>query len=298
MTPRNVFLITSVFPLLVTVFARYFNETKFSEEGTQIAEGKGTEAKGPEGGTQGGGERVPAQIGLLKREGLLGGFLTQAKEVWQAAKAPNVLYPMLFVLAWQATPNASTGFFYFLTNKLELKPEFLGRLQVAGSLSSLLGVYLYQTRLKEMSIKRLLTICTLLSVPLGLTQLILINGINRQLGIPDQWFALGDDVILATLGEIAFMPLLVISAKVCPPGIEGTLFATLMSLFNLSGILGQELGAGLTSALGVTDKNFENLGTVVALCNLSTLFPLVFINNLDRLNFQTEGEEDGGVEAS
>eukprot|EP00466_Bigelowiella_natans_P009908 jgi/Bigna1/58393/fgenesh1_pm.84_\ len=243
MAPRSVFLITALFPLLVTLSAR---------------------------------------------------LVSQVREVWEAAKQPSVLYPMLFVLAWQATPNASSGFFYFLTNELQMKPEFLGRLQVAGSISSLLGVYLYQTRLKAMPIKDLLRACTLLSVPLGLTQLILINGANRLVGIPDTWFALGDDIMLSALGEIAFMPLLVISAKVCPVGVEGTLFATLMSLFNLSGIISSEIGSALTAYFGVTESNFSNLGLVVAICNFSSLIPLLLINNLDRISFESDDIDSSG----
>jgi hypothetical protein len=34
-------------------------------------------------------------------------------------------------------------------------------------------------------------------------------GYNRQLGIPDQYFAMGDGLILTVLGQLAFMPLLV-----------------------------------------------------------------------------------------
>ena len=50
-------------------------------------------------------------------------------------------------------------------------------------------------------------------------------------------------------GQLAFMPLLVLAASLCPPGVEGTLFALLMSTFNAGGIVGQELGAALTQAL-------------------------------------------------
>ena len=32
--------------------------------------------------------------------------------------------------------------------------------------------------------------------------------------------------------QVAFMPTLVLAAQLCPAGVEGTLFATLMSVFN------------------------------------------------------------------
>ena len=62
-----------------------------------------------------------------------------------------------------------------------------------------------------------------------------------QWGIPNELFIFGDSVILTVLGQLAFMPLLVLAATLCPPGVEGVLFATLMSLFNGAGVFGSEV---------------------------------------------------------
>jgi len=124
---------------------------------------------------------------------------------------------------------------------------------------------------------------------LGLTQLILVYHLNTGLGIPNELFTFGDSVVLTVLGQIAFMPTLVLAARLCPPGIEGTLFATLMSVFNGAGAVGAELGALLTSALGVTESNFQNLGLLVAICNLSSLLSLPFLSLLPE-----EGSPGGG----
>lgn len=105
--------------------------------------------------------------------------------------------------------------------------------------------------------------------------------VNRSLGIPDEIFTFGDDVILTVLGQIAFMPTLVLAARLCPPGVEGTLFALLMSIFNGGAIVGSEVGAYLTRAMGVTDVDFRNLGMLIVFCNLSSLLPLPFIKWID-----------------
>ena len=49
--------------------------------------------------------------------------------------------------------------------------------------------------------------------------------LNRDLGIPDTLFTFGDDLVLTVFGQLAFMPLLVLAASLCPPGVEGTLVA-------------------------------------------------------------------------
>jgi hypothetical protein len=130
---------------------------------------------------------------------------------------------------------------------------------------------------------------------LGLTQLILVYHLNTGLGIPNELFTFGDSVVLTVLGQIAFMPTLVLAARLCPPGIEGTLFATLMSVFNGAGAVGAELGALLTSALGVTESNFQNLGILVAICNLSSLLSLPFLSLLPAEGSKG-GEEKGDVD--
>lgn len=76
------------------------------------------------------------------------------------------------------------------------------------------------------------------------------------------------------------MPILVLAARLCPEGVEATLFATLMSILNGGSFVGGALGAGLTHLLGVTSDNFSNLFTLVALCTVSTLLPAPFLGLL------------------
>jgi hypothetical protein len=197
---------------------------------------------------------------------------------------------VLFIFAWRATPSPDTALFYFSTNELGFQPEFLGRVSLAANIAALAGVASYRTWLKDISVKNLIYWTTLISVPLSLTQLLLVTHYNRVLGIPDQLFALTDTVVLTVLGQIAFMPTLVLAASLCPPGVEGTLFATLMSIYNASGTVSSELGALLTSYFGVTDKVFDNLPILVFLCAMSSLLTLPFINLLNVPN-DVEKEE-------
>jgi hypothetical protein len=54
-----------------------------------------------------------------------------------------------------------------------------------------------------------------------------------------------------------------------------------MSIYNGAGTLSSELGAGLTYLLGVTDKDYSNLSLLVAICSLTSLLPLPFVNLLN-----------------
>mmetsp|Transcript_380 Transcript_380/g.602 ORF Transcript_380/g.602 Transcript_380/m.602 type:complete len:506 (+) Transcript_380:1-1518(+) len=249
-TPKFVFLLTSIFPLIITGVSFLINEQPISN----------------------------IEAATLNMSTLLRNSTSQLKKIFSTMRNPSIYLPILFIFLWQATPSPDSAMFYFTTNELGFDPEFLGRIRLASSFASLAGVLSYRTWLKNVSARDIIFWTTLISVPLSLTQLLLTTHYNRVLGIPDQLFALTDSVVLTVLGQIAFMPTLTLAAAVCPPGVEGTLFATLMSIYNASFTVGSELGAGLTAFLGITDKSFDQLSLLVVICSLSSLLPLLFID--------------------
>jgi folate/biopterin transporter len=255
MTPRHVFGVTAILPFLVTLIAFSIDEPPTDETtDTNVAR--------------------------------------QAQDLWAAIRQPSIWKPALFLFLWQSTPTSDGAFLYFMTNDLGMGPEFLGRVRLVTAAASLLGVWVYQKFLRTVSIKNILLWSSIISTPLGLSSLLLISHTNRALGIPDGAFVFGDDVALAILGQVAFLPTLVLAAKLCPPGVEAVLFATLMSIFNGASTVGTEVGAALTKVMGVTEDNFDNLGMLTIICNLSSLYPLIFIGWLDGVG--DVSEEDLG----
>lgn len=252
-TSHQVFIITAIFPLVVCGVAWLIMEDKvsFSASASELA-----------------------TVTLTPKQ--------QVKQLWGAITQKYILLPTLFIFIWQATPSADSAFFYFTTNELGFQPEFLGRVRLAASLASLVGIWIYQRYLKSVSFPVVLGWSMVISSALGMTTLLLVTHANRVIGIDDHWFSLGDTLILTVMGQIAFLPVLVLSARLCPPGIEATLFALLMSVWNLSGLLSHEIGALLTHILGVTETNFDKLWLLVVITNLSTLLPLPLIKWLPK----------------
>ncbi|EYU41473.1 hypothetical protein MIMGU_mgv1a005686mg [Erythranthe guttata] len=209
---------------------------------------------------------------------------------------PNVFLPTLFIFLWQATPQSDSAMFYFTTNKLGFTPEFLGRVKLVTSIASLLGVGLYNGFLKTVRLRKIFLVTTIIGSALGMTQVLLVTGLNRQLGINDEWFAMGDSLIITVLGQVSFMPVLVLAAKICPEGMEATLFATLMSISNGGSVLGGLIGAGLTKLFGVTKDKFDNLTFLIILCNLSSLLPLPLLGLLPEDSSDSDSEKNADVE--
>ncbi len=243
---QTVFEITAIFPFIVCVAAWFIAEKPVSKE-----------------------QLLSQQDQSLIKQHI--------KQVWQAVKQKSIFLPTAFVFLWQATPNADSAFFYFTTNELGFEPEFLGRVRLVTSVAALLGIFVYQKFLKNVSFRNILGWSVVISAGLGMTMLLLVTHTNRILGIDDHWFSLGDSLILTVAGQIAFLPILVLSARLCPKGIEATLFALLMSINNLAALLSHELGASITHWLGVTETNFDNLWLLVIITNLSTLLPLPLV---------------------
>ncbi|GJP39706.1 hypothetical protein CLOM_g24049 [Closterium sp. NIES-68] len=227
----------------------------------------------------------------------------QVLYLWATIRQPSILMPTLFIFLWQITPSSDTAMFFFTTNQLGFGPEFLGRVRLVTAVASLVGVGVYNLYLKQVPLQRIFLWSNLLGTALGCTQLLLVTGVNRTLGISDHYFALGDSLILTVLGQISFMPVLVLAARLCPPGIEATLFATLMSVNNGAYVVSGLIGALLTEMLGVTSTNFHNLALLVLLCNLSSLLALPFLRLLPSLEeveeavARLQGDIEAGKEA-
>jgi hypothetical protein len=234
-------------------------------------------------GTKAGSLRPTGGVGAVAR--------AQALALWSAIRQPSIWQPALFIFGWLAMPSADSAFLYFMTDELHLSAEFLGRIRFLGSIASLAAIVVYQRALSTVPVSRVLLGCTLASSAFGLVQIALATHANRAYDIPDSWLALGDDVLLTALAELAHMPVLVLAARLCPPGVEGTLFATLMSVYNAGGTVGSELGSALTALLGVGSgggdaagggaTDFANLPLLLMICSAAKLLPLPFLQVLD-----------------
>lgn len=267
MKPQDVFALTAILPFVVASIGILIDEkpvTSKSKDALATATGDD--------------------------DGALDDIKKQISSLWEAIKKPEIYKPAAFIFLWQSTPTSEGATLFFMTEDLGFGPEILGRVRLIGAMSSLFGVWLYNSYLKTKSIKDILFWSTVISFPLGLLDLVLITHANRAIGIPDTWFVFGDDVILSVLGEIAFLPSLVLAARLCPKGVEAVLFATLMSINNGAGTVGTEIGALLTKALGVTESNFDNLALLSFVCNLTSLYPLLFIGWLDGVGSVSEQE--------
>ena len=62
----------------------------------------------------------------------------------------------------------------------------------------------------------------------------------------------------AFISQISFLPFIIISTKLSPVGMEGTVYSFFMAISNMAGILSRELSGIFTNAFGIKNTiNFE-----------------------------------------
>ena len=241
-TTRTVFLITALFPIITSFVAWLITEKPINKD-----EKKSYDIK------------------------------YQLVQIRQAITQKAIWLPTVFIFVWHATPNAESAFFYFTTNELQFQQEFLGRVRLVTSFASLIGIWAFQRYFKTIPFRTMFTWGIFISTALGMTTLLLVTHTNRLLGIDDHWFSLGDNLIITVIGQIVFMPVLVLATKLCPPGIEATFFALIMSVFNLGGTVSYWLGSIMMKWLGITEHQFDSLWLLIIITNCSSLIPIFFI---------------------
>eukprot|EP00924_Labyrinthula_sp_SR-Ha-C_P002830 snap_masked-scaffold_13-processed-gene-8.40-mRNA-1 protein AED:0.11 eAED:0.12 QI:0/0/0/1/1/1/2/0/599 len=156
--------------------------------------------------------------------------------------------------------------------------DFISNLSVVGYVCFLLGTVVYNKYFSSWPYRRIYTFTQICLFLAGMLDLVLVTRVNLALGIPDYVFVIGDEVIGDVIGRLNTMPLFILAAGVCPPGIEATLFSFNMGLSNFGSVLASYFGLGLLRLLGTSHKTgFHNLGLYIFVRTCFKLLPLALI---------------------
>ncbi|XP_076931113.1 putative folate-biopterin transporter 4 [Bidens hawaiensis] len=209
---------------------------------------------------------------------LLQSLKTAGFTLFKAFRQPIIFRPMAwFFLAQVTMPNLSTVMFYYQTEVLNLEASFLGTTRVIGWIGLMIGTFIYNRFLKRMKLRRILMFAHVTLALITLLDIVLVTRLNVSLGVSDKTMMLFGSVISDAINQFKFMPFLVLSGHLCPPGIEGTLFALFMSINNLGATISGFLGAGLASVLNISSGSFDNLSVGIAIQVICTFLPVGFL---------------------
>ncbi|XP_026193684.1 uncharacterized protein LOC113147410 [Cyclospora cayetanensis] len=235
---QSIFLATAVFPLSISFITLFMDD--ISESTTYD---------------------IRSQLRMLMR------FLKQSV-IWG---------PALYIFAYMAGPDYDDALFFYFTNKLGFSPTFMGTLRFTYGIAALVGVVLYRFFFKNSGFRKTLLATILVAVPIYVSPILLTTGANRTMGISNKAFVLSGGFLIEATAEIQLLPLLVLTASICPPGLEGSVYAVMMSVRNTGAMVSRGISALLTYTAGITSTNFTHLTGYIVLCGASLLIPLIFL---------------------
>jgi hypothetical protein len=196
----------------------------------------------------------------------------------RALLSPEIFYPTLFVFLFMALPSSGDAFFVYLVDDRNFTPTTLGYLDFAGQSATLLGTLVYRRCFRRTAYRTFFKYVIVLAAVLSCLPLLLLEHMNRP--VPDAYFTGGDNVFEAAISQMASMPCLIMVAKLCPPGVEGTFYASLVALMNFAGLMSELGGSLLAYMFSVTAQDFKHLELLLVTCTVLSLLPLFFLNLL------------------
>ncbi len=211
---QTIFTINAVFPLLVLFLVSFF-----------LKEEKHSDHK----------EQLRASFAALKSA-------SREKTLWLVA---------LFLFFWKFSPSIGDPFFYYANDVLKFDKMFFGIAGAIGSAASVLGAVLFARFSQKIKTKKLLYYSIVLGVGATLFDLIyftpfILNNLWRA-----RIVFLSSQTILSIFEVFIFLTMLNLSAIICPKYSEGTVFAALMSVWNLGQMGSAALGGWLFGQIGL-----------------------------------------------
>lgn len=118
----------------------------------------------------------------------------------------------------------------------------------------------------------------------SLFDIFIVSRTNIRFGIHDKVaYLFGDAIVMTTASMLSTMPVVVLTAKICPAGYESTTYALVAGFQNFGQNVSQSIGLFMTSLLGIKatgECNFDNLNLLVFLSHFVLPFftiPLTFV---------------------
>jgi hypothetical protein len=159
---------------------------------------------------------------------------------------------------------------------------------IVGQCSGIVGIWLFNIFFSKGSLRKAFWISSVISSLGSFFDYAIVKRWNVDyLSIPDKAFYMfGDAVLESIVGMMAYMPSVVLIAKMCPKNLETTMFAILASFANLGGSLSGSFGtfamdyAGIKTDLTSGSCNWDNLPNLILICGICLpllAIPLTFI---------------------
>lgn len=161
-------------------------------------------------------------------------------------------------LSMSIAPDYGPLYVYYLTRHMGYTPMQFSWMNMSASLTMLLSTIMFNACLLKRRASTVIIVGIFGATLFRATQILVVCDILPYFSI-----VLFDGVAESFFGQLIMMPLIIMAAKGCSEGVEGTLYALFMSLSNFSNICGDWFGGLLGSLFNVNEHSFDNLHWVM-----------------------------------
>ncbi|KAF5726280.1 Major facilitator superfamily protein [Tripterygium wilfordii] len=216
-----------------------------------------------------------------KKKEPLEGLGVAVTSMCKSIKCPQVWKPSLYMfLSLALSISTHEGQFYWYTDPKAgpaFSQEFVGIIYAIGAMASMVGLVIYHKTLKDYPFRHIMFFAQLLYGVSGMLDLIFVLRWNLALGIPDYFFIVAEECVLKIITRIRWMPMMLLSTRLCPSGIEGTFFALLTCIDSLASLSSKWGGGIVMHLLNVSRTDFRNLWLAILIRNVMRFSALGFI---------------------
>jgi len=233
----------------------------------------------------------------------------QLMDMWETICLRAVWQPMGFVYFYNLLQIPNAAWQQYLYTALNFTTKQLNSFLIEAQILTFLGIMFYKWFLIKTSWRMIYVITTLLFAGISVLQFLLIFGVNRQSGLGDYPFAMGQDVFAEFIAGIQFLPTTIMMVHLCPKGSEGAAYAMFTTISNAAGNLASTFSTLLLPIWNVCPALFMedppvidglwrlNLLTTVIATSAVLLVPLLpkGKDDLNNVDFMHKNRIGGGI---
>jgi len=194
---------------------------------------------------------------------------------------------LLFVALVFITPSSGSNMYLYISETIEhhglgFDTKILGFIGLIDAGACILGAIFYKKFMKKLNLRVLFVVCLILAAVLSAGQLFILLGTYKDYSIPPELFAISDDAVGSIIGQLIFLPMMILLAHTIPPGFETVIYSGYTSFENILSAASSFISAGMTSALGIKRGddgaiNFDKLPIMIIITSAVGLLPILFI---------------------
>lgn len=194
---------------------------------------------------------------------------------------------LFFVSLVFITPSSGSNMYLYLSESIEhhglgFNTKILGFIGLIDAAACVLGAVLYKKFMKKVNLRILFSICIVLAGLVSAAQLFILLGTYKDYSVPPELFVISDDAIGSIIGQLIFLPMMILLAHTIPKGFETVIYSGFTSFENILSAASSFISAAMTNALGIKRDddgaiNFDNLWIMIIITSSVGLLPILFI---------------------